>query len=242
MREAAPIPPLATSPSVPTPPLVCGCSEKSAVVGPECLANLLVVPLGRNGFSVLWPAAILEIIYRLLPKLAQGCRTRPFEDAAANGARFGQLLTKANSTIVALAPKVGVSIGCSFYNELSSYHDQVASSMCNTANYSLCINGEVTGNIKGRKGLRQGDPLSSYLFVSVMEVLTTLLKEKSHLPDFHFHWRCKDNQLINLCFADDLMMFYKGELPYIKHIRNALTEFEALSGLSPSPGKSSIFF
>ncbi|XP_058217387.1 uncharacterized protein LOC131328462 [Rhododendron vialii] len=111
-----------------------------------------------------------------------------------------------------------------------------------TTNYSLCINGEVTGNIKGRKGLRQGDPLSSYLFVIVMEVLTTLLKKKSHLPDFHFHWRCKDNQLINLCFADDLMIFCKGELPSIKYIRNALAEFEDLSGLSPSPGKSSVFF
>ncbi|KAF7139522.1 hypothetical protein RHSIM_Rhsim07G0148000 [Rhododendron simsii] len=32
------------------------------------------------------------------------------------------------------------------------------------------------------------------------------------------------------------------ELPSIKHIRNALSEFEALSGLYPSSGKSSIFF
>lgn len=32
-----------------------------------------------------------------------------------------------------------------------------------TANYSLSINGEATGYIIGQKGLRQGDPLSSYL-------------------------------------------------------------------------------
>ncbi|KAF7137284.1 hypothetical protein RHSIM_Rhsim07G0156200 [Rhododendron simsii] len=38
------------------------------------------------------------------------------------------------------------------------------------------------------------------------------------------------------------MIFCKGEIPSIKHIRNALSEFEALSGLSASPGKSSIFF
>ncbi|KAF7144075.1 hypothetical protein RHSIM_Rhsim05G0130700 [Rhododendron simsii] len=38
-----------------------------------------------------------------------------------------------------------------------------------TANYSLSINGEVTGFILGKRGIRQGDPLSSYLFVIVME-------------------------------------------------------------------------
>lgn len=75
-----------------------------------------------------------------------------------------------------------------------------------------------------------------------MEVLTCLLKEKSLLPDFHFHWRCGVNKIINLCFADDLMIFCKGEMSSILHIQHALTEFESLSGLSPSPGKSNIFF
>lgn len=53
-----------------------------------------------------------------------------------------------------------------------------------TTNYSLSINGEVTGFIHGPKGLRMGDP--SYLFVIVMEVLTSLLKEKSTFPTFIF--------------------------------------------------------
>lgn len=111
-----------------------------------------------------------------------------------------------------------------------------------TTNYFLSINGEPTGYIKGRKGLRQGDPLSSYLFVIVMEVLTSILREKANLPDFHFHWRCSNTKLINLCFADDLMIFSKGDLVSVKHIHASLLEFEALSGLSPSPGKSSAFF
>lgn len=111
-----------------------------------------------------------------------------------------------------------------------------------TANYSISINGEATGYINGKKGLRQGDPLSSYLFVIVMEILTCILKEKATFPDFHFHWKCDQPKLVNLCFADDLMIFCKGELRSIQHIQAALSEFESLSGLSPSPGKSSIFF
>ncbi|KAH7836205.1 hypothetical protein Vadar_033678 [Vaccinium darrowii] len=111
-----------------------------------------------------------------------------------------------------------------------------------TANYALNINGDPTGNFKGARGLRQGDPLSSYLFVIVMEVLTCILKEKSNEPDFKFHWRCNQPKIINLCFADDLMLFCKGDVNSVKHIQNSLSEFESLSGLSPSPGKSSIFF
>lgn len=65
-----------------------------------------------------------------------------------------------------------------------------------TTNYALNINGDPTGNFKGARGLRQGDPLSSYLFVIVMEVLTCILKEKSNEPDFKFHWRCNQPKII----------------------------------------------
>ncbi|XP_058202908.1 uncharacterized protein LOC131317369 [Rhododendron vialii] len=75
-----------------------------------------------------------------------------------------------------------------------------------------------------------------------MEVLRCILKEKSLLPDFNFHWKCGSTKLVNLCFADDLMTFCKGEVSSITHITQSLTEFEALSGLSPSSTKSNIFF
>ncbi|XP_058185750.1 uncharacterized protein LOC131302974 [Rhododendron vialii] len=57
-----------------------------------------------------------------------------------------------------------------------------------TTNYSLSFNGGAIGYIPGQKGLRKDNPLSSYSFVIVMEVLTCILKEKSLLPDFNFHW------------------------------------------------------
>ncbi|KAF7141840.1 hypothetical protein RHSIM_Rhsim06G0099000 [Rhododendron simsii] len=108
-----------------------------------------------------------------------------------------------------------------------------------TANYTLSLNGEATGYIMGQKGLWQGDPLSSYLFVLVMEILTCLLREKSMLPEFHFHWRCGHTKIINLCFADDLMIFCKGELSSITLIQEALTEFQALSEMTSESVKES---
>ncbi|XP_028066993.1 uncharacterized protein LOC114269841 [Camellia sinensis] len=108
--------------------------------------------------------------------------------------------------------------------------------------FSICINGELCGYFRGARGLRQGDPISPYLFVIVMEVLDRLLAEKAESPDFKFHWRCEKNKIINLCFADDFEIFCRGDISSVSLIKEALDEFQGLSGQSPSPPKSHMFF
>ncbi|XP_028120128.1 uncharacterized protein LOC114317571 [Camellia sinensis] len=108
--------------------------------------------------------------------------------------------------------------------------------------YSICINGSLHGYFRGERGLRKGDPMSPYLFVIVMEILSRILAEKASHPDFKFHWRCEETKIVNLCFADDLMIFCKGDVSTVQSIKLGLEEFKSLSGLSPSPNKSHIFF
>lgn len=43
--------------------------------------------------------------------------------------------------------------------------------------YSILIDGELVGLIKPSKGIRQGDPISPYLFLSCAEVLSGLLRQ-----------------------------------------------------------------
>ncbi|XP_022015024.1 uncharacterized protein LOC110914542 [Helianthus annuus] len=112
-----------------------------------------------------------------------------------------------------------------------------------TTSYSVCINGNVHGYFKGNRGLRQGDPLSPYLFTLVMEVLTAILHHSLRIDSsFKFHNKCEKHQIINLCFADDLFLFARGEIASARYIMNSISKFAKMSGLLPNNQKSTVFF
>ncbi|KAL0294091.1 UNVERIFIED_CONTAM: LINE-1 reverse transcriptase [Sesamum radiatum] len=110
-----------------------------------------------------------------------------------------------------------------------------------TVSFSISLNGSIYGYFLGVRGLRQGDPMSPYLFVLVMEIWHSLLRYR--VPEnatFQYHWKCKEQRLLNLCFADDVLLFCKAYIPSILVIKNTLCEFAELSGLKVNPHKSQI--
>ncbi|GJW98174.1 RNA-directed DNA polymerase, eukaryota, reverse transcriptase zinc-binding domain protein [Tanacetum coccineum] len=112
-----------------------------------------------------------------------------------------------------------------------------------TASFSICINGEVCGYFKGGRGLRQGDPMSPYLFSLVMEVLNMIMiKNIKDDSRFKYHYGCKELELTHLCFADDLLMLCNGDVDSLKVMKKSLEEFSKVSGLFPNHSKSTIFF
>ncbi|GKA37485.1 copia protein [Tanacetum coccineum] len=109
--------------------------------------------------------------------------------------------------------------------------------------FSMCINEERHGYFKGGRGLRQRDPMSPYLFTLIMEMLTLILQRKIRNNDsFEYHHGCKELQLVNLCFADDFMIFCNGDPISVGLIKDALNEFSEIFRMFPNLNKSTLFF
>ncbi|KAL0378801.1 UNVERIFIED_CONTAM: hypothetical protein Sradi_3185600 [Sesamum radiatum] len=81
--------------------------------------------------------------------------------------------------------------------------------------------------------------MSPFLFVLVMEVLQLKLQQFIEQDGgFSYHWKCEGIGLFQLCFADDLLLFCKADIPSVTVFKRGLEEFAKMSGLRANPQKS----
>lgn len=77
-----------------------------------------------------------------------------------------------------------------------------------TVKYSFLVNGEATEVIVPNRGLRQGDPISPYLFLLCAEGFGALLKKAHHDNVVHGVAISRNAPMIShLFFADDSVVF-----------------------------------
>lgn len=105
--------------------------------------------------------------------------------------------------------------------------------------FSVLINGSLTGFFKSTRGLRQGDPISPYLFCLAMEVFPCLLEKEVERGNITLIPNCKCINLSHLIFADDLMIFSKTDAISLNSIEGVLYTFSSYSGLHVNRDKSS---
>eukprot|EP00252_Welwitschia_mirabilis_P008705 TRINITY_DN2079_c0_g1_i3.p1 TRINITY_DN2079_c0_g1~~TRINITY_DN2079_c0_g1_i3.p1 ORF type:complete len:171 (+),score=7.18 TRINITY_DN2079_c0_g1_i3:793-1305(+) len=108
--------------------------------------------------------------------------------------------------------------------------------------YSILINGSLVGFFQGKRGLKQGVPLSLYLFTIIMEYLSRSLTKMALDPRFRFHQKCKKFGITHLCYADDLFLFCKVEDSSLGLLKSVIDHFKDVSGLEANPSKSQAFF
>ncbi|XP_058725811.1 uncharacterized protein LOC131597115 [Vicia villosa] len=105
---------------------------------------------------------------------------------------------------------------------------------------SVLVNGSATKEFKVNKGLRQGDPLSPFLFVLAMEGLTTLVRKSIEVGDFKPFKYGEEDYADILQFADDTIILGKSSCDNLWSLKVLLRGFELVSGLKINFAKSNI--
>ena len=102
-------------------------------------------------------------------------------------------------------------------------------------NVSSCVlnNGFSTGPFSLGRGVRQGDPLSPYLFIIALEVLAIRIRNDNTIQGFKFG---EENVKLNL-FGDDMTCFLSDKGSYISLFR-LLEDFGECSGLKVNHEKT----
>jgi len=92
-------------------------------------------------------------------------------------------------------------------------------------------------------GLRQGDPLSPYLFIICAEGLSSLIRDAEEKNNILGTRVCKSAPpFSHLLFVDDCFIFFRAEENQAQVMKDILLMYEAASGQSISLPKSEIFF
>lgn len=91
----------------------------------------------------------------------------------------------------------------------------------------MLVNGEALPSFKAKRGLRHGDPMSPYLFSLAKEYMFGRLARLKDNKEFGFHPKGQRTSTIVILFADDLLLFSKGNSQSFNLINQEIDEFAA---------------
>ena len=108
---------------------------------------------------------------------------------------------------------------------------------------SILLNGGKLSSFQPTRGIRQGDPLSPYLFILCMEYLGFLINESCRKKEW-IPLKASKRKLgiSHLFFADDLMLFAKANKAGVESIKKVLSQFCNDFGQLVSMKKSCVYF
>jgi hypothetical protein len=108
--------------------------------------------------------------------------------------------------------------------------------------FTICANGEMLPYFTPTRVLRQGDPLSPYLFLICGEGFTTLLNSFGNYVDRGIRVTPRSPWINHLLFVDDSLIFLKATERSANRLNEILRIYEECSGQCVNREKSSIYF
>lgn len=108
--------------------------------------------------------------------------------------------------------------------------------------YYILLNGQPTDSFSPQRGLRQGDPLSPYLFLLCAEGFSAFIR-KAESRGSLTGVRIVRNAppILHLFFADDIILFFKSTLEEVNVVKGIIATYEGASGEKVNMDKLELF-
>ena len=131
-------------------------------------------------------------------------------------------------------------------NDVRGFHSDFVNLIyrcISTVSYSFLLHGHQFGHLKPQHSVRQGDPISPYVFLICAEAFSCLLQEADHCGNISgVRARVAGPKISHLLFADDTLLFGKATLREAQYIESILQLYKSASGQEINLDKSAIVF
>jgi hypothetical protein len=112
-----------------------------------------------------------------------------------------------------------------------------------TSSFSILVNGDQMETFKPSRGIRQGDPLSPYLFILCLEYLSLKILEECDNNNWKAIKASRNGPVFShLFFADALLFCAEVSVSSCLSIAKVLEDFCYHSGQKVNLSKSMVFF
>ncbi|GLT58539.1 hypothetical protein SLA2020_314250 [Shorea laevis] len=112
-----------------------------------------------------------------------------------------------------------------------------------TVSYTVGINGNQTPFFNPQRGLRQGDPLSPYLYLFIADVLSRLLMAATANKKITgYKIRRRSPIISHLLFADDSLVFCRATQEEVSNLQAILQLYGDVTGQRVNFSKSAAIF
>ena len=112
-----------------------------------------------------------------------------------------------------------------------------------TMSFSVLLSGIPCKMFTPERGLRQGDPLSPYLFILCAEVLSKLILKAQEEQAIHgIRITTFAFEISHLFFANDNILFFRANMKDAEKIKQVLIQYQQASGQLINLNKSEISF
>lgn len=109
--------------------------------------------------------------------------------------------------------------------------------------YHILHEGRVLELVKPERGIRQGDPISPYLFLLIGEGLTGMIRREVNRGNLHGISVARGAPSVtHLMFADDTFIFLRANEADSRTLKGVLKGFETSTGQQVNFDKSNICF